>query len=149
MKSLKYSDQLIDTINEKIKILLSLTDDKFHSKPLGMVWTRKEILGHLIDSASNNHQRFIRIQDGENPFNIIQYSQDNWVKRNNYANQSSDTVINLWYYYNTHLAHVIRNIPEHVFDTKCILKENSEINFEFIVSDYIRHLDHHLEQIFS
>ena len=149
MKSIKYSEQLINSINEKIKILLSLTEDKFNSTPTGMIWTRKEVLGHLIDSASNNHHRFIKIQDDETSFNIIPYTQDDWVKRNNYANQSSDTLITLWYYYNTHLAHAIRNIPEHVFDKKCILKDNSTTDFEFIVSDYIKHLNHHLEEIFS
>ncbi|QQS35577.1 MAG: DinB family protein [Ignavibacteriales bacterium] len=144
-----HSALLLNKINDNLGHLKSLTEEEFNSCPDGMDWTRKEILGHLIDSASNNHHRFIKIQFEELPYRIISYQQDEWVATNHYKDENKDDLVSLWYAYNTHLVHVIKNIPQNHLPNKCLLKDDSIVTLEFLVKDYIEHMIHHLEQIFS
>jgi hypothetical protein len=97
---------LCDTIPALIK---AIPDGEFSYKPAPHKWSKKEILGHLIDSAANNHQRFIRAQFEDKPF--IVYDQDNWVSCGRYADMPSVHVIDFWELYNRHLIEVISCIP--------------------------------------
>ena len=110
---------------------------------VGTKWTRKEILGHLIDSAANNHQRFIRLQDG-NLSGFPGYEQEKWVNAGGYSKNSWTNLVELWAQYNRQLALVVENI-----DPKCKdnLWEDRSMTLEFLVNDYVRHLTHHLDQI--
>ena len=127
---------------------VSKTEDK---------WSPKEIIGHLIDSASNNHQRFVRAQLGSEL--VFQgYEQAEWVKKQRYNEEPWDQLIQLWKHYNLHLAHLISVIPEqtlrqsrpqHNLDRiafETIDKEQSA-TLEYFVRDYVAHLRHHLAQI--
>ncbi|MGB6133884.1 MAG: DinB family protein [Acidobacteriaceae bacterium] len=108
-------------------------------------WSRKQILGHLIDSAANNHQRFIRLQQ-EAELRLPGYEQEAWVRLNGYAERSWTELVMLWAAYNRHLAHVIERIGveslKHVWDNG---SERHELGF--LAADYVVHLRHHLEQI--
>lgn len=110
-------------------------------------WSRKQILGHLIDSAANNHQRFIRLQLAAE-LQFPGYQQNEWVALNQYASSPWAELVALWASYNRHLARVIEYIaPEtlgHVWDSG-----NNRYTLEFIVSDYLAHLRHHVEQVLS
>jgi hypothetical protein len=108
-------------------------------------WSRKQILGHLIDSASNNHQRFVRAQFNDNM--MITYAQDNWVAVQDYNNVTANDLITLWVYYNKHLAHIISRIPKEKYSNGCNIGKAEPVTLEWIVKDYIRHLKHHLSQI--
>ena len=108
-------------------------------------WSRKQILGHLIDSAANNHQRFIRMQTTAE-LHFPGYAQNDWVRLNYYAERPWAEVIALWAAYNRHLAAVMERIaPEtlgHIWDW-----DEGRYDLEFVVTDYVEHLRHHLEQI--
>lgn len=110
-------------------------------------WSPKQVLGHLIDSAANNHQRFIRLQLAAE-LHFPGYQQNEWVALNQYAGSPWTELVALWASYNRHLARVIEYIaPEtlgHVWDSG-----NNRYTLEFIVSDYLVHLRHHVEQIIS
>src|ERR1051325_1463873 len=81
-------------------------------------WSRKELIGHLIDSASNNHQRFVRAQvdDGHS---FPGYEQESWVARQGYEDESWEDLTLLWKSYNQHLAHVVSRIPDDKLSLSC------------------------------
>jgi hypothetical protein len=127
--------RLSQIVDETEPRLSALTEPESAGHSRAGKWSRKEILGHLIDSASNNHQRFVRAQlDGE--LNFPGYSQDGWNRAQQYQSEPWANLVQLWSSYNRHLAHVIAAIPEDAGPT-----------LEFLVTDYVRHLQHHLEQI--
>ncbi len=108
-------------------------------------WSRKQILGHLIDSAANNHQRFIRMQAAPE-LHFPGYEQNDWVNLNHYAARPWRELVVLWAAYNRHLADVMERIaPEtlgHIWD-----KGDARYDLQFVATDYVVHLRHHLEQI--
>ncbi len=109
-------------------------------------WSRKQVLGHLIDSAANNHQRFIRAQlDGPHAF--PGYEQEAWVERNGYADTAWSDLVALWRAYNLHLLRVIARIPQDKLDVTCTVGNNPPMTLGFIIEDYVKHLRHHLQQI--
>ena len=108
-------------------------------------WSRKEVLGHLVDSASNNHQRFVRGQAGE-PLEQTAYSQEHWVRSQRYAERSWEEIVTLWAAYNRHLAHVIAHIPEERGGTP-VRVGSQEWTLGDVARDYVAHLRHHLDQI--
>ncbi len=103
------------------------------------------MIGHLIDSAANNHQRFVRAQQG--PLVFPPYAQDHWVGCQRYQDRPWDEITGLWYAYNRHLAHVIRQIPEDRQLVPCTVEENTPVTLGFLADDYVRHLRHHLSQV--
>jgi len=109
-------------------------------------WSRKEILGHLIDSASNNHQRFVRTQFA-NQVSFPPYAQTQWVETQGYQSESWENLIHLWATFNRHLIHLVSQIPEDKADNRCVLDGGEPVPLRFLVEDYIRHLEHHLAQI--
>jgi hypothetical protein len=109
-------------------------------------WSRKQILGHLIDSAANNHQRFVRAQYTDH-LTSPGYAQDDWVTLQNYQHQNVQLLIDLWFHYNLHLVWVIQNIHHEKLETPCVIGEDAPVTLRFLVEDYIEHLLHHLQQI--
>lgn len=107
-KSIDQLEELTKIIPDKLNAISELN---FSYKSNPEKWSKKEILGHLIDSATNNHQIFIRTQFEQSP--KIWYDQDNWVERNNYQNIHKACLIDFWTIYNRHLIKVVKNIrPE-------------------------------------
>ncbi len=111
-------------------------------------WTRKQVLGHLIDSAANNHQRFVRGQLEESP-PFWGYNQEDWVSVQHYSERRWVDVFNLWNVYNQHLLWVMQNIA--TLDVAVLERKfvGQTYTFGEVVRDYVRHLEHHLEQIFG
>jgi hypothetical protein len=110
-------------------------------------WSPKEILGHLIDSASNNHQRLVRAQlvsELRGPG----YDQAGWVASQQYAQLAWSDLIELWSAYNRHLAHVIAVIPEERGETPCYIGDDPPVTLRYVALDYVGHIHHHLRQIF-
>jgi hypothetical protein len=108
-------------------------------------WSRKQILGHLIDSAANNHQRFVRAQI-EPRLGFPGYAQNQWVSTQNYQKESWGYLVAPWAGYNRHLLHVMAQIPVERL-TNTVVGEDEPVTLEFLVKDYVGHLEHHLEQI--
>ena len=122
-------------------------------------WSAKETIGHLIDSAANNHQRFVRAQFTDDLV-FPGYVQDQWVSSQNYRDEAWVDVIQLWSSYNLHLVHVAAAIPEdvltkprspHTLDQIAfnLVDKNDPATLEYLIRDYLDHLRHHLDQIFS
>jgi hypothetical protein len=110
-------------------------------------WSKKEILGHLCDSALSNIRRFVITQYKENE-NIV-YDQDFWVKAQNYQNILTSDIISLWRVLNLQIVHVVENIPDEDLQRTCDMTKTEPRIFtlEFIINDYISHLQHHLKAI--
>lgn len=140
------SDKLIALCNTVPGKLRNIAETEFSYKTAPEKWSKKELLGHLIDSATNNHQRFVRTQF-ETP--VIFYEQDLWVSLQQYQQESSELLINLWELYNRHLAHVIKNIPPEHLAKITIGRERKAHTLQFVLEDYLSHLEHHLKQIIS
>lgn len=127
--------------------LADISNTDFEAKPAPTKWSKKEILGHLIDSATNNHQRFVRAQFEELP--IIFYDQDNWVKCGYHQTADRDQLIDFWQLYNKQLVHILKQIPEERLQRICVMQDKTEVTLEFLIDDYVRHLLHHLNQILN
>jgi len=109
-------------------------------------WIKKEILGHLIDSAANNHQRFVRAQ-GADPFVGPGYDQRAWVAMHGYRDRPWTELVDVWAGLNDHLAHVIARVPRDRLGTRCVIGDNEPATLEWWMRDYVRHLRHHLAQL--
>jgi len=128
----------------KAKFSALSSSDWDYQSALGK-WTKKQILGHLIDSAANNHQRFVRVQFEDTP--AIVYNPDNWNKAQNYNSSDINVLIGLFRSYNLHLAHIINNFPTEKLNEQIDLGKEETYSIEWIMKDYLRHLQHHLGQI--
>ena len=144
-ESIQRMNYLVDTIPALIK---QIPDTELSHKPAPEKWSKKEILGHLVDSASNNHQRFIRIQFQDKPY--ISYDQDDWVRLSHYNTIESVRLIDFWEQYNRHLLHIIKQIPpENLIRTGVVRTADEEMSLAFYINDYVVHMEYHLRQIVS
>lgn len=118
-------------------------------KPAPDKWSIAELIGHLIDSAANNHQRFIRAQQLESgePYIGPRYSQDSWVALNGYQEAPWTEIVDLGRLYNRHLARVIAHIPDELLPTEMRVGSLEPATLGFIIEDYLAHLQHHVRQI--
>jgi DinB superfamily len=125
--------------------LLAIGEAAASVKPGPGKWSKKEILGHLIDSAANNHQRFVRLQ-AVREVSLPGYDQDAWVAANGYQQRAWADLIELWTAYNRQLAVVIEGI-----DPACAAHTwhhpEADYKLDFLVDDYVVHMQHHLRQI--
>ena len=120
-------------------------------------WSPKEILGHLVDSASHNHQRFVRARF-QDDLVFVGYDQDPWVSAQGYRDAPWAELVALWRLYNLHIARVMEGLPD-ALRTQSRPRHNlHEIawrmvppdrptTLEYLMRDYVGHLKHHLAQI--
>jgi hypothetical protein len=109
-------------------------------------WTRKQVLGHLLDSAANNRQRFVRAATNGS-FVGPNYGQEAWVAAHGYAGQSWETLLRWWDVEHEILAAVVDLIPEERFEASCVLDADPPVTLRFLVEDYPRHQRWHLAQL--
>ena len=125
--------------------LNNMNEAELSFKPNVARWSKKEILGHLIDSAQNNLRRFIVSQYEQKP--SIIYSQNDWVRINNYQNMDTRLLVELWFLQNQQICHLIESIGDEQLEKKC--STDTEHTVEWLIKDYIRHLSHHMHQILN
>src|SRR5713101_4925444 len=106
-------------------------------------WSKKEILGHLIDSAANNHQRFVRLQLTSR-IDLPGYDGDEWVRIQRYQHRSWSQIIDLWQMYNTQLAEVIGQVDPKALRNVWHTPDGKDQDLEFLIRDYVVHMRHHL-----
>ena len=109
-------------------------------------WSPKEVLGHLIDSAANNHQRFVRAQKAD-ALTFPGYEQNQWVSSQGYQDADWAHLVALWTHLNLHLADVIARIPPSKYSVPCTIGGDAPVPLEAIVVGYRNHLHHHIAQI--
>jgi hypothetical protein len=126
--------------------LLAMSDTECSFRPAPDKWSKKEILGHLIDSASNNHQRFVRAQLSSE-IRLPEYEQEGWVRTQSYQTESWETLVQLWKSFNLHLLHLGAEIPGDRLGSVCFIGTNEPVTLQFLFVDYVRHVKHHLQQI--
>ena len=145
MTVLDVAKELRATANSFSKELLAAESKAAARKPAPDTWAPKEVLGHLIDSAVNNHQRFVRAQQG--PLTIAGYEQNHWVSSQGYLDADWPRLVALWTQLNLHLADVIARIPAPSYAVPITIGGGAPVTLEFVIVDYLRHLNHHMAQI--
>ena len=156
-------DQWLDDFKQTIEAaaprLLLISEEQSEQARAGDHWSSKQIIGHLIDSAANNHGRFVVAQMKDDLI-FPGYEQDSWVDIQNYREASWPQLVDLWTAYNLHLAHVMSSAPDeklsqrrsqHTLQTIAFetIKETEPTTLEYLMKDYVAHLKHHLNQIFD
>ena len=126
--------------------MVDISDDDAVRSSDGGRWSKKQVLGHLIDSAANNHQRFVRAQLTAN-YDGPSYEQEKWVAAQSYAIESWPDLVNLWLLYNRHLLHIVRTMPEAVLAVPCAIGGSAPVPLSEVMSSYVDHMEHHLAQI--
>jgi DinB family protein len=135
--------QLVDMAETKLRE----TSELESSRPvLPGGWSRKEVIGHLIDSASNNHQRFVRAAL-ETSLDFPNYDQVGNVRVQAFQQADWLLLVSLWAAYNRYLAHVIAHLPASKLNTPCRIGSKEAVALSFLATDYVAHLVHHLSQI--
>ena len=109
-------------------------------------WTRKQIVGHLLDSAANNRQRFVRAAiDGQ--YAGPGYAQDDWVAAHGYGDESWETLLRWWQAEHEILAAVVERVPEERLEAMCVVGDDAPVTLRFLIEDYLRHQRGHFTQL--
>jgi hypothetical protein len=155
----QFLDDFRNTVVSAKARLKDMPEEQGRQKSSPDAWSPIEVMGHLIDSAANNHQRFVQAQFTDDLV-FADYEQDQWVSSQKYRDESWPDVIDLWSSYNLHLLHVVSVIPDDVL-TKAraqhtleeiafrLPDKNEPATLEYLIRDYVDHLRHHLNQIFA
>lgn len=154
-----YAVELLNIVDSATPLLLNMSDDRSAQRPAPEKWSPRQIVGHLIDSASNNHQRFVRAQ-WQDDLIFQGYAQNAWVEAQQYQNAPWTELVHLWAHFNRHLARVMAGVPLAV-----LIKPRHRHNLhelawqpvpadkpatlDYFMRDYVRHVNHHLRQIFG
>ena len=153
-----YVEELRRALEEATPRLLALSDAESKRRPRPDKWSPAEIIGHLIDSASNNHQRFVRAQF-QNDLVFPGYDQDKWVALQTYRDAHWDDLVTLWKTFNIHIARIMENTADDVRNSPRTTHNLDELawrpvprdtpaTLDYFMNDYVGHLEHHLAQIF-
>ncbi len=145
MKSTLWSFE--KSILEMEQILLKIGEEALAVKISEEKWSKKEILGHLIDSAIHNLQRFTEVQFKPQPYAIKSYNQDELVRVNRYQKKDIKDMIDLWVGLNKQILFIIIKLGYSLHEYLFLLDQNRIETLEWLFIDYVEHLEHHLEQI--
>lgn len=140
------ANQIRRAVDEASAAMARMKPDEVSSRRRPGGWSKKEILGHLIDSAANNHQRFVRAAYNAAAL-FPTYDQNAWVRIQQYNASEWAGLVTLWSAFNRHLSDVIERIPEEAKSSPCNVGKEEPVTLEFVVIDYLRHLRHHVSQI--
>lgn len=134
-------------VNDVSVVLSQIPPSVAAAKPDPSAWSKQEILGHLIDSVTNNHQRIVRAATNPGTVTYHMYNQEDWVRIQDYNACDWDNLIQFWSAYNHHLCTVIDHLPEAVLSAPCDIGKAEPVTLEFIIRDYLRHLRHHVTEL--
>jgi hypothetical protein len=140
------SAELARVVDAAEIVLRRVSDEESERPVLAGGWSRKQVLGHLIDSASNNHQRFVRAALAD-ALDFPAYDTPGAVRVQAVEIAPWPLLVDLWASYNRYLAHVIRQLPSAKLEVVCRIGSNAPVSLRYLAEDYVRHLVHHLGQI--
>ena len=138
--------ELLSVVEAAAEALRRIDDPEASLKSAPGTWSKKEILGHLVDSAVNNHHRFVRAQQVEE-LTFPHYEQEHWVNSQGYGERPWPELVDLWRLYNRHLAHVISRIPKERLGVMCVIGADEPVSLGYLIEDYVVHLKDHLQQL--
>ena len=152
-----YAAELRRLVNQYSVSLGMLDNPTVHHRPAPGKWSIAEIIGHLVDSASNNHQRFVRGR-WQDDLVFSGYDQDLWVSAQRYQDAEWQSLILLWQTFNLHIAHVMEHTPAEVRQKQYMEHNLDQVGFrprtadtpatlDWFMEDYVEHLKHHLKQV--
>jgi DinB superfamily len=133
-------------IDQTLPLLRAIPMSRIAEKPNPAKWSKKEIIGHLIDSACNNQQKFIRTM-AQPHLDFVGYEQNHWVASQNYQQVNWHNLLDFWTNYNYHIAHIIEHVNPSVLNNTISINGTGPFSLGFIMSDYAQHLTHHLKQV--
>lgn len=133
-------------LNENVNYIPTINNEILEVKNLGK-WSKKEILGHLVDSAIHNLVRFTEINYLEKPYRHRPYNQNDLVNLNQYQKIDIQELTQLWFNINKQMVRLMKSVDEKALDYKIILSDESVIDLRFLMTDYVEHLEHHINQI--
>jgi hypothetical protein len=136
---------LQEAISEELPYLRTFPEDVASVKPAAG-WSPKEELGHLIDSAANNHIRFV-LATLEPELRGPGYAQDDWVSLHGYQEMPWEEIVEVWFHYNALLARLVGRIPEEALTTTCFIGKSDPATLGFVIEDYVLHMRHHIDHL--
>lgn len=140
------SEKLLAVVASAEPRLRAISTNESSKPVLKGGWSRKQVLGHLIDSASNNHQRFVRACLAPS-LEFPAYDQNGNIQVQAPEGADWSLLVSLWATYNRYLAHIIARLPVEKLETLCRIGSNKPVTLGFLATDYLTHLLHHLSQI--
>jgi len=151
-----FLDDFRQTVDRAAERLLRYSDAEASRRPAPEKWSRKEIVGHLIDSASNNHGRFVRAQL-QDALVFPGYDQDSWVRLQQYQKRRWVELVHLWRAYNHQIAHIMETADPEALERPRTVHNLNELAWKpvpasepttltYFMRDYVGHLKHHLRQ---
>lgn len=145
------NQELLRLINEWETELSALSKDIITNRRNGQNRTIKQIVGHMIDSASNNIHRIVHLQYQASPLIYPDYANlgnnDRWIAIQNYQAENWHDLVQLWKYSNLHIIHVIENVNAGKLDNEWISALNQKVSLRAMILDYLRHFKLHLKEI--
>jgi hypothetical protein len=143
MDSKQTLHDLIARLPERLR---AMPADKVEHKPAPNTWSPKEELGHLLDSAANNHQRIVRAQLEDKPA-MPGYDGDAWVALHRYQQRDWETLIGLWVALNRQLLAAAEAVPESAWSRTLTIADSAPLTLKFVADDYVDHMLHHLRHM--
>jgi DinB superfamily len=144
-----FSARLHTAIAEEEPRLRAISEESASARLRGGEgWSKKQELGHLIDSATNNRVRFIKAAL-ENQYSGPSYDGNGWVELGGYSGMPWTDLVDLWKMLNRALAVVVDRIPRERLPARCRIGESEAVTLEFVIDDYILHMQHHLDHILA
>lgn len=140
MFDIKRFEKIVDSFHTQ---LLKIKDEITNVRLSDDKWALREIIGHLIDSASNNHQRFVRLQF-DDLIDFPAYNGEKWIEVQKYIDMEWSVLVTLWYNYNCLLLHIIGNSNVSTYANVWV-KGDETIPLEQLISEYCKHLELHIE----
>ena len=143
MQALRLLRQLLDEVPSRLE---KLPEAAVRRKPTPVKWSPKEHLGHLLDSASNNHQRLVRTQLEESPA-MPDYNGDRWVELQGYQQRDWKEIIDSWRILNRQLLGAVESTSGAAWQRTCTVANSAPLTLKFVFEDYVDHMLHHLQHI--
>jgi len=143
MQSMIVLQELIDRLPARLKALPSARVER---KPAPDAWSPKEELGHLLDSAANNHQRIVRTQLEEHPA-MPNYDGDAWVALHQYQRRDWQSLIERWVVLNSQLMAAAEAVPDSAWTRTLAIADSGPLTLQFVFDDYVEHMLGHLRHI--
>jgi hypothetical protein len=146
MDTVALSAEMLGIVNSAEEILQLVSAEESKTPILAGGWSRRQVIGHLIDSASNNHQRFVRASL-QTSLDFPAYDQNGWARVQAPEEADLSLLVGLWANYNRYLAHVIAHLPPAKLEVPIRIGQSEPVTLKFLAEDYLHHMVHHLGQI--